>query len=166
MSEDEISSLPAGQLKQLIIESGGKTDGLFEKSDLVEYAKHLRSTLPTPVDEGTVATPEFQRKKVKVDYYEVLKVAKTATPGEIRKAYYKLATEFHPDKNRNDPRAEEMFKEISEAYQILSDPEKRQRYDQFGFDGMDDMMIDPLALFRLIFGGGLFQDFNWRSVLL
>src|SRR6478672_3457748 len=68
----------------------------------------------------------------KRDYYEVLGLARTATPEEIKKAYRKLAVQHHPDKNPGDKKAEERFKELSEAYEILSDPQKRQMYDQFG----------------------------------
>ena len=66
------------------------------------------------------------------DYYETLEVPRGATEEEIRKAYRKLARKHHPDVNRNDKAAEEKFKEINEAYQVLSDPEKRKRYDQLG----------------------------------
>ena len=66
------------------------------------------------------------------DYYEALEVPRGATEEEIRKAYRKLARKHHPDVNRNDKAAEERFKEINEAYQVLSDPEKRKRYDQLG----------------------------------
>lgn len=68
----------------------------------------------------------------KRDYYDVLGVAKTATPDELKKAYRKLAIQYHPDKNPDDKEAEEKFKEAAEAYDVLSDPEKRKRYDQFG----------------------------------
>lgn len=68
----------------------------------------------------------------KRDYYEVLGVSKTATPDEIKKAYRKLAIKYHPDKNPGDKAAEEKFKEAAEAYEVLSNEEKRQKYDQFG----------------------------------
>jgi len=69
------------------------------------------------------------------DYYEILGVKKSATADEIKKAYRKLAVKYHPDKNPGDKQAEERFKEISEAYAVLSDAEKRKQYDQFGSDG-------------------------------
>ena len=72
----------------------------------------------------------------KRDYYEVLGVGKTATADEIKKAYRKKAVQYHPDKNPGDKAAEEKFKEAAEAYEVLSDPQKRQRYDQFGHAGM------------------------------
>ncbi|MDR1753901.1 MAG: molecular chaperone DnaJ [Eubacterium sp.] len=73
----------------------------------------------------------------KRDYYEVLGLKKGASEDEIKKAYRKLAKQHHPDLNQNDPKAEEKFKEINEANDVLSDPSKRQRYDQFGHAGID-----------------------------
>ena len=103
----------------------------------------------------------------KRDYYEVLGVSKTATEAEIKKAYRKLAMKYHPDYNPGDKEAEEKFKEINEAHEVLSDPEKRQKYDQFGFAGVDPNYgagqggfgggfggVDLNDLFGEMFGGG------------
>lgn len=103
----------------------------------------------------------------KRDYYEVLGVSKTATPDEIKKAYRKLAIKYHPDKNQGDKAAEEKFKEAAEAYEVLSNDEKRQKYDQFGhamgpqgfggggqyYSGGGMSMEDIFAQFGDIFGG-------------
>ena len=72
----------------------------------------------------------------KRDYYEVLGVGKTASDDEIKKAYRKLAIKYHPDKNPGDKEAEAKFKEVTEAYEVLSDKQKRSRYDQFGHAGV------------------------------
>jgi molecular chaperone DnaJ len=105
----------------------------------------------------------------KRDYYEVLGLAKNASEEEIKKAYRKLAIKFHPDKNPDDKSAEEKFKEAAEAYEILSNPEKRQRYNQFGHAGvggsasggfggggmnMDDIFSQFGDIFGGAFGGG------------
>ncbi len=103
----------------------------------------------------------------KRDYYEVLGVQKGATDDEIKKAYRKLAIKFHPDKNPGDHKAEESFKEATEAYEVLSNEQKRQAYDQFGFAGVDGMnggAHDYSSVFRDfsdIFGdvGGIFDSF-------
>jgi len=99
----------------------------------------------------------------KRDYYEVLGVSKSATAEEIKKAYRKKAIQYHPDKNPGDKESEEMFKEAAEAYEVLSSPEKKQRYDQFGHAGMGNQggfsghnmsMDDIFSMFGDIFGGG------------
>ncbi|NDF17055.1 MAG: molecular chaperone DnaJ [Verrucomicrobia bacterium] len=110
----------------------------------------------------------------KRDYYEVLGVARTATAEEIKKAYRKLALQHHPDKHKGDKKAEEKFKEIGEAYEALSDPQKRDAYDRFGHrafapgGGMaGGGFHDPFDLFREAFGssglggtifGDIFED--------
>ncbi|MDT3406746.1 UNVERIFIED_CONTAM: DnaJ-class molecular chaperone [Pseudacidovorax intermedius] len=72
----------------------------------------------------------------KRDYYEVLEISKSASADEIKKAYRKMAIKYHPDKNPGDKEAEEKFKEAAEAYEVLSDDQKRSRYDQFGHAGV------------------------------
>ncbi|MBQ8453377.1 MAG: molecular chaperone DnaJ [Prevotella sp.] len=102
----------------------------------------------------------------KRDYYEVLGVDKKATEDEIKKAYRKIAIKYHPDRNPGDKEAEEKFKEAAEAYDVLHDPQKRQQYDQFGFDApggfggfsgggfsMDDIFSQFGSIFGDFFGG-------------
>jgi len=118
----------------------------------------------------------------KRDYYEVLGVSKSSTAEELKKAYRKLAVKHHPDKNPDDPAAEEKFKEIGEAYDVLSDPDKRAAYDRFGHQafagpgggarggagGFGGGFHDPFDIFREVFGasggggggaGGIFEQF-------
>src|SRR5665213_3050684 len=73
---------------------------------------------------------------MKMDYYEVLGVERTADDGTLKAAYRKLAMQFHPDRNPNNPEAEERFKLCSEAYQVLTDPDKRAAYDRYGHAGV------------------------------
>lgn len=73
----------------------------------------------------------------KRDYYEVLGVSKNASDDEIKKAYKKMAIKYHPDRNPDDKEAEAKFKEAAEAYDVLRDPQKRARYDQFGPEGVN-----------------------------
>lgn len=73
---------------------------------------------------------------MKQDYYELLEVPRDADPAQLKKAYKKLAAKHHPDRNQDDPSAADRFKDVSEAYQVLSDPQKRELYDRFGHDGL------------------------------
>ena len=103
----------------------------------------------------------------KRDYYEILGVQRNATEDEIKSAYRKLAMKYHPDKNQGDKEAEEKFKEVAEAYDVLSDKNKRAMYDQFGHEGLRGAAAsggyhDPFDIFREVFGGGfgsIFDDF-------
>lgn len=109
----------------------------------------------------------------KRDYYEVLGVDKNASPDDLKKAYRKLALKYHPDRNPGDKEAEEKFKEAAEAYDVLSNPDKKARYDQFGHAGLDGMggmggqgmnMNDIFSqfgdIFGDIFGGGFGGGFS------
>ncbi|MEM1067693.1 MAG: molecular chaperone DnaJ [Planctomycetota bacterium] len=99
----------------------------------------------------------------KACYYEVLKVERSATKPEIDRAYRKLAIKYHPDSNRDDENAIVKFKEATEAYEVLSDAEKRQRYDQYGHSGVEGVhqfndVEDIFEAFGDLFGGGMFGD--------
>ena len=102
----------------------------------------------------------------KRDYYEILGIARDAGEEEIKKAYRKLALKFHPDRNPGDKAAEESFKEVGEAYEVLNDPQKRAAYDQYGHAAFDPRsragrgggFHDPFELFREVFGGGSIFD--------
>jgi molecular chaperone DnaJ len=95
------------------------------------------------------------------DPYEILGVSRSASADEIKSCYRKLAMQYHPDRNPGDAEAEEHFKEISQAYDILADPEKRAAYDRFGYAafqgsgaGAGGGFHDPFDLFREVFGSG------------
>ena len=106
----------------------------------------------------------------KEDYYNVLGVDRSASPDDIKRAYRKLALKYHPDKNQGNKEAEEKFKIAAEAYEVISDPDKRQRYDQYGHEGLRGGDARGFGNFEDIFdafgdifggggGGGIFEDF-------
>ena len=93
----------------------------------------------------------------KRDFYDVLDVARNADDADIKKAYRKLAMKYHPDRNQGNPESEAKFKEVKEAYEMLSDPQKRAAYDQYGHAGVDPNGMGGGAGFG---GGSPFGDFG------
>ena len=109
--------------------------------------------------------PYLTRAMHKRDYYEILGVNRDADPADIKKAYRQLAMKYHPDRNQGDKASEEKFKEASEAYEVLSDPQKRQLFDSYGhaglegagfrgFSGVEDVFSSFGSIFEEFFGGG------------
>ncbi len=101
----------------------------------------------------------------KRDFYEVLGISREASTDDIKKAYRQMALKYHPDRNPGDEEAPKRFKEAAEAYEVLSDPDKRQRYDRYGHAGLNGAAFhdfrstdDIMSAFSDIFGGGLFGD--------
>ena len=132
--------------------------------------------LPAAAPPRTSSLFHTSRQNLKSDYYSVLGVAKDASQKDIKKAYFQLAKKYHPDTNTGDTNASSKFQEVSEAYEVLSDEEKRAQYDQFGSAGDQFGMggggqggfrsnIDPEELFRTIFGdkGNPFGNFTGFS---
>eukprot|EP00026_Physarum_polycephalum_P004694 Phypoly_transcript_04717.p1 GENE.Phypoly_transcript_04717~~Phypoly_transcript_04717.p1 ORF type:complete len:478 (+),score=111.06 Phypoly_transcript_04717:75-1508(+) len=160
-SDEEIHALSVKELKILLASNQVDFTQCIEKSELVNLTIATKVSVAQAQakhNEPALVPYLGPTSKENIDYYEVLGVPRDATVPVITKAYYKLARENHPDKNPNNPWAEAKFKLISEAYTILSDPEKRARYDQYGSAGLSEEMMDSREVFRMLFGLGRFED--------
>mmetsp|Transcript_8825 Transcript_8825/g.17632 ORF Transcript_8825/g.17632 Transcript_8825/m.17632 type:complete len:557 (+) Transcript_8825:113-1783(+) len=181
------------ELNQALREAGVNSAGAFDKAELVQLAKDNKVPPPgtsrsSTGSAGAGAGPRpgsgfgggagrgfggggpfgFKGPSVTTaagdqDYYEILKVDKDATPAQIKKGYYKEARQWHPDKNPDNPEAELKFKAITEAYEVLSDPQKRTIYNERGKEGVHAASaagnVDVKLVFRLMFGGEAFDEF-------
>ena len=132
---------------------------LKSRKDFLSFYLIFQSFDPILIIESALSAGVFMPR----DYYEILSVSKNANQDEIKKAYRKLAFKYHPDRNKGDKAKEEKFKEASEAYQILSDPKKREQYDRFGHNsfngrgGFQDVG-DIFSAFKDIFSDGFFSE--------
>mmetsp|Transcript_15682 Transcript_15682/g.37885 ORF Transcript_15682/g.37885 Transcript_15682/m.37885 type:complete len:426 (-) Transcript_15682:155-1432(-) len=176
------------ELKQALAEAGVSTAGAYEKEELVALARENKVPPPGTKKAGANgsngggffggggggfgggargAAGGMPPPPVKVSlasgdecYYDLLGVEKDATDAQIKKGYYKMARQFHPDKNPDNPEAELRFKGISEAYECLNDPQKRQIYNEKGKEGVhaaSSGQVDIKTVFKLMFGGGAFD---------
>ena len=119
-------------------------------------ARRVRTTNIDSVPQGNcLKRKPLLTTNAKRDYYEVLGVSRTVTDVELKSAYRKLALQYHPDRNPNNPDAEERFKEVSEAYAILADSEKRAVYDRYGHAGLGSAASQGAG-----FDPSVFQDFS------
>ncbi|XP_078096602.1 dnaJ heat shock protein family (Hsp40) member A3a isoform X2 [Mustelus asterias] len=150
-----------------------KGPGLWPAGGLGQGLRlRLPGSAPHPL---SVAAFHTSYSLAKTDYYEVLGIPRNSTQREIKKAYYQLAKKYHPDTNKDDPKAKEKFSHVAEAYEVLSDEVKRKQYDMYGTTGFDTggsrsqqywqsgPSVDPEELFKRIFGeftGSGFRDFN------
>ncbi|KAG2775257.1 hypothetical protein Pcac1_g13910 [Phytophthora cactorum] len=100
-------------------------------------AKQQKSVIDLTEEKESEANNQMETHLESDDYFEVLNLPRSASASDVKRAYRKLAVQWHPDKNRSSPRAEEFFKKISEAYEVLSDPEKRKVYEKYGKAGLD-----------------------------
>lgn len=108
------------------------------------------------------------RKVADTSFYDILEVKPNATASEIKKNYYKVALKLHPDKNQNDPEASRKFQKLAQAYQVLSDPKLREKYDQNGVDAISDQAlpnIDPGLFFGMLFGAEQFEKYIGKLYL-
>lgn len=139
--------------------------------DTCDLRKELEQALADDSEEddsADEADSTVRSTVLETEYYDRLKVPCTASPGEVKKAYYKEALRTHPDKNKDDPQAHEKFQELSRAYQVLSDPSLRARYDKCGKSGVEDEAmptVNPMIFMGLLFGSEQFDKYIGKMYL-
>jgi curved DNA-binding protein CbpA len=136
------------------------TEEAKQQKELVggEDAKSAASTGSAPASEGGSSSSQAPKVVKELEYYEVLGVAPSATPAEIKKAYYMKAKLSHPDRHRDDPDAHAKFQRIGEAYQVLSDEKLRANYDREGKQGVEGApKVDAASMYAMIFGSEKFE---------
>jgi curved DNA-binding protein CbpA len=137
---------------------------MSDTSYRMPFPTDIPNTKTHPKDNSPIQSfPEKNNNpKDDIDFYAILGIPKDASTSQIKKAYYQKARDFHPDKNADNPQAEEMFKLVSEAYTVLNDEEKRKIYDKFGVSGVRATEqgggTDPSMIFKMLFGCGTFDD--------
>eukprot|EP00397_Hematodinium_sp_SG-2012_P001642 GEMP01001646.1.p1 GENE.GEMP01001646.1~~GEMP01001646.1.p1 ORF type:complete len:758 (+),score=181.47 GEMP01001646.1:189-2462(+) len=126
----------------------------------MEEKLHAETSDDEDLEPGKRINPD--RSVVDMEYYDLVAVPANATSAEIKKGYYKKAREVHPDKHPDDPEAHANFQKLAEAYQVLSDPELREKYDTVGKEGVKDSIqtVDPAAFFSILFGSEKFDGYT------
>jgi len=133
------------------------------RADAAEAAQEEAEEEADEEDDGRPA-----RKVADTSFYDIIGVKPNATPADIKKNYYKAALKLHPDKNQNDPEASKKFQQLAQAYQVLSDPKLRERYDNIGAEAMGDQAmpnIDPALFFSMLFGAEQFEKYIGKLYL-
>lgn len=136
--------------------------GSWIQIDLVSMQKKLNAEDSDDEDAEPGGRKPENREVADMEYYDLVGVPASASAADIKKGYYKKAREVHPDKHPDDPAAHQNFQKLAEAYQVLSDPELREKYDTSGKEGVQDKIqtVDPAAFFSILFGSEKFEGYT------
>lgn len=138
------------------------------RAEEADAAKADSDDSDSEAERGGGAEGSDGRRVADMAYYDMVGVAPSASAADIKRAYYKAALRVHPDKNPDDPEASQRFQELAHAYQVLSDPKLRERYDQLGKEGISDAAlpsVDPTVFFSMLFGAEQFEKYIGKLYL-